>query len=88
VLSKCANPACSARLHYLRAGKIFKVETSTVSSEKGSTTRRIEHFWLCENCAQTLTVVMENGAATTRPLRGQLAKSASQEKSERKWDVA
>jgi hypothetical protein len=33
-------------------------------------------------------VVMENGAATTRPLRGQLAKSASQEKSERKWDVA
>jgi hypothetical protein len=89
VLSKCANPACLARLHYLHEGRIFKLETSTVSSDrKGSPGRRIEHFWLCEDCAQTFTVVMENGAVTTRSLHRQLAKGVSQEKPGRKRDVA
>ena len=89
MLSKCANPACSARLHYLHEGRIFKLETNAISSDrKGSPARRVEHFWLCERCAQTLTVVMENGAVTTRPLHRQLAKSVSQEKPGRKRDVA
>jgi hypothetical protein len=89
VLSKCANPACLARLHYLHEGRIFKLETSTISlARKGSPGHRIEHFWLCERCAQTLTVVMENGVVTTRPLHLQLAKSVSQEKLGRKRDVA
>lgn len=89
VLSKCANPECSARLHYLRQGKIFKIETSTISSDsKGSPARWIEHFWLCEGCAQTLTVVVENGSVITRPLHRQLAKSVSQEKPGRRRDVA
>jgi hypothetical protein len=89
VLSKCANPACLARLHYLRKGKIFKIETSSVSSEsKGSSNRRIEYFWLCEHCAQTLTVMLENGVVTTRPLRLGLANGVSQENPEKERDVA
>jgi hypothetical protein len=27
MLSKCANPGCSAKLHYLNEGKIFRVES-------------------------------------------------------------
>jgi hypothetical protein len=89
VLSKCANPACLARLQYLRKGRIFKIETSTASSEsKNSSNRRIEYFWLCERCTQTLTVVLENGVVTTRSLHLQLAKIVSQENPEKDRDVA
>jgi hypothetical protein len=68
MLSKCVNYACSVRFLYLHEGKLFKVDTPApphrAHSEAG---RRIEHFWLCGRCAQTLTVVVENGVVTTRP---------------------
>jgi hypothetical protein len=89
MVSKCANPACSARFRYLHEGRVFKIETSTVSSESdGSPTRRIEHFWLCERCVQTLEVVLENGVVSTRPLNLELPEDAPQEKPRRKRDVA
>ena len=86
MLSKCANPACLARFHYLHLGRLFKIETGAASLEGPA--RRIEHFWLCESCAQTLTVALENGIVTTRPLRLQLARRASQDKSEERRDIA
>jgi len=89
VLSKCANPSCLARFHYLHQGRIFNIETGAISSDSNRPpTRRIEHFWLCEMCTQTLTVVLENGAVTTRPLRLGLAKGVAQKKLEEKRKVA
>ena len=68
MLSKCANPACLARFHYLHEGRIFKIETATVLSVgHSSPNHRIEHFWLCERCAQTLSVVLENGGCDHAP---------------------
>jgi hypothetical protein len=86
VLSKCANPACCARFHYLHQGRLFKIETGSVSP-RGSA-RRIEHFWLCESCAQTLTVALDNGIVTTRPLRRKFAEGAPQDKSDERRHVA
>ena len=89
MLSKCANPACLARFHYLHEGRIFNIEAGTVGSDRNSSAiRKIEHFWLCERCAQTLTVVMENGVVSTRPLRRGLAEGSIQEEFEKKRDVA
>jgi len=89
VLSKCANPACLARFHYLHEGRIFNLETGAITSDgNNSTTHRIEHFWLCERCSQTLSVVLENGVVTTRPLRLELEKSVSEDDPRRKRDVA
>ena len=93
MLSKCANPACSARFRYLHQGRIFQVETGVVlsgpnGSSNRSPNRKIEHFWLCELCAQTLEVAVENGAVTTRPLQPQLAEGAAKEKSKRKRNIA
>jgi len=89
VLSKCANPACLACFHYLHQGRIFNIETGTVASDRNSSAlRKVEHFWLCERCARTLTVVLENGVVSTRPLRLGLAEGVAQEKFERKRDVA
>ena len=89
MLSKCANPVCLSRFHYLHEGRIFKIETSTVTS--GSThapSRRTEYFWLCACCVQSLEVVVENGVVTTRPLHLQLAEGAPQDESEPKRRVA
>ena len=33
MVSKCANPACSTPFHYLREGKIFRVEVETTPPE-------------------------------------------------------
>jgi hypothetical protein len=87
MLSKCANPACLSRFHYLHEGRIFKIETSATASERSpSSSRRIEYFWLCARCVQSFEVVVENGVVTTRPLHLQLAEGAPE--SERKRHVA
>ena len=59
MLSKCANPTCNTPLHYLREGKIFKVEAAPnmpylVNSPKP--VRKVEHFWLCGPCSETMTL--------------------------------
>ncbi|MGA7884365.1 MAG: hypothetical protein WCA44_01390 [Acidobacteriaceae bacterium] len=57
MVSNCANPKCGKPLHYLREGRIFAFEVSTgVDGPNGKRTRRLEHFWLCGACTQTMTV--------------------------------
>lgn len=31
MLSKCANPACDAKLHYLHEGRIFRIDTESLA---------------------------------------------------------
>jgi hypothetical protein len=53
MLSKCANPVCSASFRYFHEGKLFRIETSgaaeSVQSPKPA--GRVEFFWLCDRCA-------------------------------------
>ena len=61
MLSKCANPACLARFHYLHQGRIFKIERSP-SGEKIAYVRmfagtvrardRLRLFAVNRTCAQ------------------------------------
>ncbi len=48
MLTKCARPECKTQLHYLREGRIYRVETPSLTGNGG---RVIEHFWLCGECA-------------------------------------
>lgn len=63
MLSKCANPACSTPLVYLREGKIFMMDGSVVhrSGSYGpvpvKASGRVEHFWLCGSCSERLTLI-------------------------------
>jgi len=78
MLSKCANPACSARFRYLRRGRIFNLEVKTLSTHGGGHVGyKIEHFWLCNSCAAVMKVVWENGAVSTQPLYSPPADSKS-----------
>jgi hypothetical protein len=66
MLSKCANPDCTASFHYLRDGKLFQIDVSNgnateaqprlVSDRKPQ--HRIEYFWLCARCSATMTLAV------------------------------
>jgi hypothetical protein len=71
MLSKCANPGCSAPFLYLHLGKLFRWETERTDDEDSPSfgsdpeikrsQRRVEFFWLCEDCAKVLTLTFRKG---------------------------
>ena len=78
MLSKCANPGCSASFLYFNRGKLFRWDTKTGSSNRdrgasaeyqSGSARHLEFFWLCEDCAPFMTLVFEKGSGiVTRPV--------------------
>jgi len=67
MLSHCANPQCARPFLRLGEGRLFQVETSSVAKVGDLTApvfgnprhppRRVERFWLCEQCAKLWTLV-------------------------------
>ena len=55
MVSYCANPGCGKPLYYLREGRIYVFDASAGSREPGrKRERRLEHYWICGACAETL----------------------------------
>ncbi len=77
MVSKCANPDCSATFRYFHKGKLFRMETEAGperrrtmgdDEETRKPLRRLEFYWLCEDCAEKMTLVFERGiGVSTRP---------------------
>jgi hypothetical protein len=68
MVSKCANPDCSAPFRYFHTGKLFRAETPagldrrrTLGQDagEGKPLRHLEFFWLCADCAEKMTVVFD-----------------------------
>jgi hypothetical protein len=70
MLSKCLNPRCSATFQYLDQGRLFRIDFNEAARRRAplgakqnpafrSKTHPIEHFWLCQECAQTMTVALD-----------------------------
>ncbi len=53
MVSRCANPNCTAQLRYLHQGRLFVIwpSKSTLVPEQ-----RIRYVWLCDSCCRTMTV--------------------------------
>jgi hypothetical protein len=51
MVNNCANPKCAKPLHYLREGRIFVFDAESGSDKP---IHRMEHYWLCGVCCQTL----------------------------------
>lgn len=75
MLSKCANPSCTAPFRYLHDGKLFRMEvpatfllnTPPQSSKKPP--QRTEFFWLCSSCSAQMTLIYtRTDGVITRPL--------------------
>jgi len=88
MLSQCANPKCSKPFLKLREGKLFLVETERMTKpgepavppfvRARQQQRRVEHYWLCDDCAAQWTLVYErdHGVALA-PLRRPAASVAA-----------
>jgi hypothetical protein len=73
VVGKCANRDCGAPFRYFRDGRLFAFELSgrrPSEAEKSTADHHsVEHFWLCGQCASTLTLILEpNRGVVARPL--------------------
>lgn len=55
MVNHCANPKCAKPLHYLREGRIFVFDVAAGEAD-GKRSRRMEHYWLCGECAQTMAM--------------------------------
>ena len=76
MLHKCANPTCLNPFRKLSEGRLFLVEMEITDPIRrvraradGRVPHRIEHFWLCSDCAAVLTLTFERGqGVVTVPL--------------------
>jgi hypothetical protein len=68
MISQCANPSCGRTLSSLAEGRIFQFEITSISisavdqnSDQLDETphRETAHFWLCSQCAATMTLTLE-----------------------------
>ena len=63
MLTKCANPSCSASFRFLHSGKLFHFDSPPRPSAKGQPFRKPagsgEMFWLCAECAADHTLVID-----------------------------
>ncbi len=85
MLSKCANPACDAKLHYLHEGKIFRIDTESLAHAgrraKPVTPAIVEDIRL-SRCVSSLDVVADRGGMY-RPEYFWLCSDCSQD-----WTIA
>ena len=68
MVSKCANPECTTPFLYFHRGRLFRLETEGrqerrrdmgVESGAAKPLRRIEFYWLCQDCAEKMTLVFD-----------------------------
>lgn len=80
MLSKCFNPRCDATFHYFGQGRLFCIDFAAVARKRvlagkkpvdsdRSDESSLEHFWLCERCAATMTIELsDSGEVCLVPL--------------------
>jgi len=80
MLSRCANSQCGKPFLKLREGKLFLVETDRLNKPGESASppfvrarqqqRQVEHYWLCDECAERWTLAYDKDRGITlAPLR-------------------
>jgi hypothetical protein len=67
MISKCANPDCSATFDH--CGRFYRFHRPHAPHETPANHHSVWHFWLCRRCAEIYT--LENGSTgvliSTRP---------------------
>jgi hypothetical protein len=70
MLHKCANPKCPTPFRRLNHGKLFLIEidhplavphNGVTTLRKKRSARRMERYWLCDDCSSLLTLTFQRG---------------------------
>ena len=79
MVSKCANPACSAIFRYLHEGRLFHLAVGYGTPEELASyeTPTLESFWLCAECSRKMTVIAHPTGVLVVPLQQQSASQKS-----------
>jgi hypothetical protein len=81
MISKCANPACSAHFLYLHQGRVFRILRRSEESRGQQLgldptvkkREQVEFYWLCDACSQAWTIRYQEGSGVSvQPLRAAL----------------
>lgn len=79
MLSKCANPSCSAQFRYLHLGKLFHLcpipEFENINDTCSAGLH--ERFWLCQECCQKFTVIWDGFQAEVVVVKEEAAKAVA-----------
>jgi len=64
MVTHCVNPACDTPFRYLRGGRLFLVDSPSVlqgsnHDPQSNTVRLSEFFWLCEQCSQSMQIMLD-----------------------------
>jgi hypothetical protein len=71
MVDNCANPKCAKPLHYLREGRIVVFDVAgPETGADGKRSRRMEHYWLCGACAESLVLERTNDGIRLTPRLG------------------
>jgi len=75
MLSKCANPECSASFRYLHEGRIFYLApTPDLQIAMGMRHPALhERFWLCLPCSKAMTLIWGGSQVRLAPLPTRVA---------------
>jgi|HubBroStandDraft_4_1064222.scaffolds.fasta_scaffold42394_4 hypothetical protein len=79
MVNNCSNSGCAKPLHYLREGRIFIFDASVGTREPGGKRlRRLEHYWLCGGCSETMMMVQDGQGAIRVMARPAIVKEAEE----------
>jgi hypothetical protein len=81
MVSKCANPACSATFRYMPEGRLFQVGVGSAAPEQEKVAT-LERFWLCGECSRRMTVVSRPDGVLVVPLQTTIGIPRKRNKSE------
>ena len=57
MVSECAHPRCHEPFIYYRHGKLFSVPRGTAAATRA----KVENFWLCQSCAESMAIEVRHG---------------------------
>jgi hypothetical protein len=71
MLDKCANSQCSVPFDF-KQGRFFRFHRVCAENEAPANAHSVQHFWLCDRCAETHTLQFhkEHGVALSLRLMG------------------
>jgi hypothetical protein len=81
MISKCANPSCSAHFLYLHQGRVFRIlrRSEEIPDQQLGVDpsvkkhAQVEFYWLCDTCSRAWTIRYQEGiGVSVQPLRAAL----------------
>ena len=70
MISKCANPSCSAAFRYYHEGKLFPLQRAAALVTQhghGYPPAGLQYMWLCDVCCQVMTVAPDGSLIPPAP---------------------